>query len=237
MTDLHTPTELIVFDMAGTTVYDDDFVHRALQEALHHAGVEATRDDINAVMGRPKPLAIRSFLEAKHDESDALDAAVEGAHDDFIDRINAFYATDSAVREVEGVSDLFAQLQDAGIKVGLDTGFSRSTADVIIDRLGWDAAGLLDASVTSDEVDHGRPAPDMIYHLMEATGVDDVERVVKLGDAPSDLQEGDRAGCRLVIGVTKGSHTRDELAPYPHTHLIDTVADLPALLFAANGAA
>jgi len=235
--DPETSTELVVFDMAGTTVYDDDFVHRALQEALRHAGVDATRDDINAVMGRPKPLAIRSFLEAEHDAPDALDAAVEAAHDDFIERINAFYATDSAVREVEGVSALFAQLQDAGIKVGLDTGFSRSTADVIIDRLGWGAAGLLDASVTSDEVDHGRPAPDMIYHLMEATGVDDVERVVKLGDAPSDLQEGDRAGCRLVIGVTKGSHTRDELAPYPHTHLIDTVADLPALLFAANGAA
>jgi len=235
--DPETSTELVVFDMAGTTVYDDDFVHRALQEALRHAGVDATRDDINAVMGRPKPLAIRSFLEAEHDAPDALDAAVEAAHDDFIDRINAFYATDSAVCEVEGVSALFAQLQDAGIKVGLDTGFSRSTADVIIDRLGWDDDGLLDASVTSDEVDHGRPAPDMIYHLMEATGVDDVERVVKLGDAPSDLQEGDRAGCRLVIGVTKGSHTRDELAPYPHTHLIDTVADLPALLFAANGAA
>ncbi|NBB75439.1 MAG: haloacid dehalogenase, partial [Bacteroidetes bacterium] len=39
MTDPHTPTELVVFDMAGTTVYDDDFVHRALQEALRHAGV------------------------------------------------------------------------------------------------------------------------------------------------------------------------------------------------------
>lgn len=237
MADLYAPTELVVFDMAGTTVYDDDFVHRALQEALRHAGVDATRDAINDVMGRPKPMAIRSFLEAEHEAPDALDDAVDAAHDDFIERINAFYATDSAVREVEGVSALFAQLQDAGIKVGLDTGFSRSTADVIIDRLGWDEAGLLDATVTSDEVEHGRPAPDMIHHLMEVTGVEAADRVVKLGDAPSDLKEGDRAGCRLVIGVTKGSHTRDQLAPHPHTHLIDTVADLPVLIFAETDAA
>ncbi len=237
MMDPQTPTELVVFDMAGTTVYDDDFVHRALQDALLHAGVDAKRDDINAVMGRPKPLAIREFLKTQHEDPKALDDAVTEAHDDFIERMNRFYASDPAVREIDGVSGLFAQLQDAGIKVGLDTGFSRSTADVIIDRLGWDDAGLLDASVTSDEVENGRPAPDMIYHLMEATGVDDVERVVKLGDAPSDLQEGDRAGCRLVIGVTKGSHARDELAPYPHTHLIDTVADLPELLLAEKGAA
>ncbi len=237
MADLYAPTELAVFDMAGTTVYDDDFVHRALQAALRHAGVDATRDAVNDVMGRPKPMAIRAFLEAEHEAPDALDDAVDAAHDDFIERMNAFYASDPAVREVEGVSALFARLQDAGVAVALDTGFSRPTADVIVDRLGWEEAGLLDATVTSDEVAHGRPAPDMIHHLMEATGVEAADRVVKLGDAPSDLKEGDRAGCRLVIGVTKGSHTRDQLAPHPHTHLIDTVADLPALLFAGPDAA
>lgn len=236
MTVSPSPPKLVVFDMAGTTVYDDDFVHRALQDALRNAGVEASRDAVNREMGRPKPHAIRTFLASEHDDPEELAAAVASTHDDFITRINAFYATDPAVREVEGTTALFKQLRDAGIKVGLDTGFSRSTANVIIDRLGWAEKDLLDATVTSDEVANGRPAPDMIYHLMEVTGVEDAADVVKLGDAPSDLEEGDRAGCRLVIGVTQGSHTRDELAPYPHTHLIDTVADLPALLFQVDTA-
>ncbi|MFB6247185.1 MAG: phosphonatase-like hydrolase [Salinibacter sp.] len=222
--------ELVVFDMAGTTVYDDDFVHRALQGALRDAGVDVTREDVNAVMGRPKPLAIRSFLEKQAGDGQVLEDAVERTHEDFVERINDFYAADPAVREVEGATHLFESLREAGIKVGLDTGFSRSTADTIIDRLGWSEAGLLDATVTSDEVEHGRPQPDMIHRLMEMTDVEAAGRVAKLGDAPSDLQEGTNAGCALVIGVTNGSHTESQLKPYPHTHLLPSVTEAETLL-------
>jgi phosphoglycolate phosphatase-like HAD superfamily hydrolase len=33
-----------------------------------------------------------------------------------------------------------------------------------------------------------------------------------------------------VAGVLTGAHDRDTLAGAPHTHLVDTVADLPALV-------
>jgi phosphoglycolate phosphatase len=46
----------------------------------------------------------------------------------------------------------------------------------------------------------------------------------------NSLLEGHNAGCGLVIGVTEGTHTRAQLEPFPHTHLIGTVAELPALL-------
>jgi phosphoglycolate phosphatase-like HAD superfamily hydrolase len=65
---------------------------------------------------------------------------------------------------------------------------------------------------------------------MELTGVTDAGHVAKMGDTPSDLQEGWAAGCGLVIGVTNGSHTRKQLAPHPHTHLIDNLRELPGLL-------
>ena len=100
-------------------------------------------------------------------------------------------------------------LRTAGIRVGLDTGFNRAIANAIIDRLGWQSDGLLDATVTSDEVREGRPSPDMIYRLMELTGVQDVKAVCKVGDTPSDLQQGALARCRWVVGVTSGSHSRD----------------------------
>ena len=51
-----------------------------------------------------------------------------------------------------------------------------------------------------------------------------------MGDTPVDLEEGTNAGCGRVIGVTRGTHTRAQLLPYPHTDLIETVADLPRLL-------
>jgi phosphoglycolate phosphatase-like HAD superfamily hydrolase len=65
---------------------------------------------------------------------------------------------------------------------------------------------------------------------MARLGVADSRRVAKVGDTPADLHEGTNAGCGMVIGITGGTHTRAELEPHPHTHLIESVRDLPALL-------
>jgi phosphoglycolate phosphatase-like HAD superfamily hydrolase len=61
-------------------------------------------------------------------------------------------------------------------------------------------------------------------------GVDDVRDVAVVGDTTSDLWCGHHAGAGIVAGVLTGAHDRDTLAGAPHTHLVDTVADLPALV-------
>ena len=114
--------------------------------------------------------------------------------------------------------------------MALDTGFSRVITQVILDRLGWLSSQLIDATICSDEVERGRPYPDMIHALMGQLNVSDARRVAKVGDTPVDLQEGEQAGCGRVIGVTGGTHSRRELEAYYHTDLVETVAELPALL-------
>jgi len=141
-----------------------------------------------------------------------------------------FYREDPGVREVPGAGATFACLKRSGIKVALNTGFSRDIVQVLLDRLGWEEQGLVDASVASNEVARGRPHPDMIQHLMRQLGIPDPGRVAKVGDTPVDLLEGHNAGCGLIVGVTEGTHTREQLEPFPHHHLIGTVAELPPLL-------
>ncbi len=223
--------DLVVFDMAGTTVVDGDAVHRCLMGALEANGTTVTRAEVNEVMGLSKHLALRLLLERHTPDDEAVsDDRVCQIYGDFANRILQHYASGPGVREVEGVSDLFARLRKAGVRVALDTGFDREVADVIIGRLGWQSRGLLDATVTSDEVDFGRPQPDMIYRAMRLTGVRDPQKVAKVGDTPADLREGAAAGCGLVVGVLNGSHTRDELIEHPHTHLVPTVVDIPRLV-------
>jgi phosphonatase-like hydrolase len=180
-------------------------------------------------MGIPKPLAIKQLIATA---PKTVHVRKEGGaiHADFVARMIAFYRSDPSVQEIAGTTTVFERLHRAGIKVALDTGFSRDIADIIIDRLGWNRPGLLDASVTSDEVKRGRPFPDMIERLMQKLNIKQAVSVAKVGDTPSDLEEGKNAGCGRNIGVTRGSHTREELARYPHTDLIETVVDLPALL-------
>jgi phosphonatase-like hydrolase len=217
--------QLVVFDMAGTTVHDGDAVLTSFRDALTTAGRSATPATINAVMGLPKPEAIRRLVGP-----DVPQVEVTAIHDDFVARMMRYYATDPAVREVDGASRLFARLRSEGVKVALNTGFSRAIVQVLLGRLGWREGELIDASVTSDEVQRGRPHADMILHLMQRLGVKDSRLVAKVGDTPSDLQEGMAAGCGWVIGITSGTHSRAQLASEAHTHLVDALSEIPALL-------
>ena len=55
--------ELVVFDMAGTTVNDEDSVSRCVQGALAaDRDVTVTVADVNRVMGIPKPEALRILI-------------------------------------------------------------------------------------------------------------------------------------------------------------------------------
>jgi phosphonatase-like hydrolase len=223
--------ELVVFDMAGTTIRDDDAVNRCLREALSFGGVEVSRDQVNAVMGIPKPAAIASLLSARQAAPvSAEHATVRRLHREFLRRMIAFYEQDPAVAPMPGARECFETLRGRGAKLALDTGFSRDIVDVILRRLGWEVPDVLDATVTSDEVPRGRPHPDLIFEAMRRTGVTDPANVAKVGDTPSDLQEGIAAGCGWVVGVTNGSHTREQLLPHAHTHLIRCLAELPAAL-------
>jgi phosphonatase-like hydrolase len=220
---------LVVFDMAGTTVRDNDTVNRCLRDALHDAGLEVTPTEVNAVMGLPKPEAIRILIEQSA-ERDRLGDRVDALHHDFVARSVRFYESDPSVAEVCGATRVFEATKRAGIRVALNTGFSRAITDVILYRLGWRNSDLIDAVISSDEVAHGRPHPDMIHALMKRLGVAAAARVAKVGDTPADLEEGHNAGCGMVVGVAGGTHSRAQLELYPHTHLIETIADFPALL-------
>jgi phosphonatase-like hydrolase len=221
--------ELVVFDLAGTTVHDGDAVNSCFRAALAVVGVNADPATVNLVMGLPKREAIRRLLAQS--ERSLADEKINAIHADFVKRMQHHYATASSIHEVPGATATFGLLRRQGIKVALNTGFSRDIVEVLLARLGWHSPAIIDAVVTSDEVARGRPHPDMIRLLMARLGIDDARKVVKVGDTWADLEEGANAGCGLVIGVTTGSFTREQLQSRPHSHIVGSVAEVPALLW------
>lgn len=222
--------ELVVCDLAGTTIKDNRDVHKALQRAFAGFGIAITLDDANEVMGLPKPVAIRQLLEMKGKVRKATDRFIARVHEEFMCEMIWFYETDEEFSEKEGVSDTFKKLKQNGIKVVVDTGFDRKITNTILRRTGWLGNGLIDASVSSDEVAQGRPYPDLIFKAMKLTGVEKAETVVKVGDTRSDLIEGTSAGCGMVIGVTTGAFSKEVLQQEKHSHLISQIPELMPIL-------
>lgn len=220
--------DLVVFDMAGTTVYDGDAVRRCFTHVVALAGIDPPREAINSVMGMSKPVAIRTLLESARGAA-SEPKEVARLYAEFERSMIEHYRSGADVREADGATEVMRQLRASGIKVALDTGFTRAVVDAIVQRLRW-GSDVVDISVTSDEVQRGRPHPDMLLRAMSLVGVSDPVRVAKVGDTPADLAEGTAAGCGFVVGVTSGSHARHELEAHPHTHLIASLRELPPLL-------
>lgn len=215
--------ELVVCDMAGTTVRDAGQVPQAFTSALAAHGIAVTPQAINSLRGASKRLAILSLIP---EGSDRVGRS-EQVYATFVQHLAQVF--NGTVEPVPGARETIDTLRSRGVRVALNTGFDRETTDLLLDALRW-REGVVDAVVCGDEVKSGRPAPYMIFHCMEATGVADARRVANVGDTVLDLQAGHHAGAALNVGVLSGAHGRDQLQSQPHTHLLNSVADLPALL-------
>lgn len=222
---------LAVFDIAGTTVKDRGNVASSFINAFRKNGHPIPADEVNKVMGWRKADAIKMLLKRYYSNSDALTAELEEQiHDDFIRNMIEFYEQDKDLQPLYFAEEVFDELRSNNIKIALNTGFTRSIADVILKRLNWIPGGKIDYVIASDEVDEGRPYPFMIQHLMKDAGITDATRVVKIGDTEVDIMEGRNAGCGLVIGITTGAYTKEELQPYKPDFIIDRLSQLPSLI-------
>ena len=223
---MSTPIRLAALDMAGTTVADEGAVEEAFQSALDAVGLVAgdLMDDpgayIRRTMGQSKITVFTELLGGDRHRAEQANTAFEAAFDLAVDR--------GEVAALPGSEDVFATLRDGGVRLCLTTGFSPATRDRIIDTLGW--TGLVDLALSPADAGRGRPWPDMILTAVLRLRIDDVAEVAVAGDTTSDLVAGTRSGASIVAGVLTGAHSRAELAEAPHTHLLDSVADLPALL-------
>jgi phosphonatase-like hydrolase len=220
--------KLIVFDMAGTVIEDAGEVPAAFTAVLRNHEIEITSDSLRDVRGASKREVIQRFVEGQlgGSKADVL-ARSEEIYKSFRSTLAGMYEKDG-VQEIAGTTETFTWLQQRGVRVALNTGFDRTITDILLNAMRWDR-NLINAVICGDDVAQGRPAPYLIFRAMELSGVTSVHQVTNVGDTVLDLQAGQNAGVRYNVGVLSGAHAREQLEREPHTHLLSSVAMLPAL--------
>lgn len=222
-----TPIELVVFDMAGTTVRDDGVVERAFERAAQRTGVaermpwEEALGYVRDTMGQSKIDVFTHLSGGDIALAQRATEAFEGAYAEIVE--------ESGVEAIDGAAELLGELRDRGLKVALTTGFAPVTRDAILDALGW--RSLIDVALSPVDAGRGRPAPDLVLTALLRTGICCVQAVAVLGDTESDVLSGRRAGAGVVAGVLSGAHDRATLEAAGADYVLDTVTglrDLPA---------
>jgi phosphonatase-like hydrolase len=204
--------KLFVFDMAGTTVNEDNLVYKTLYRAFIISGFNDL--ELGQVLeygaGKEKLQATRDVLATVFPDAPDQKGTAERIHKHFRSLLEKAYAT-APVTTYPGSEAFLASLRAQGIKIALNTGYDRPTAKMLLGKLGWTAGKEYDVLITASDVSRGRPHPDMILLAMEHTGIADPAEVAKVGDSAIDILEGKNAGCGFTAGVTTGAQTANQL--------------------------
>lgn len=208
-----------LFDVDGTLM-DTVALHTvAWWEALRQSGRTVATTDIQRAVGMDGTHLLDALVGEDRDR--AGDGGLKAAHD-------ALYAQFwSRLAPLEGAADLLRACAARGLRVVLASSASGKEADVMVRALG--AGDAVRAVTTSDDVEAGKPAPDVVERALERAGVRP-EDAVFVGDAVWDLRAAGKAGVTGIGVLTGGGYSREELLAAGAATVHRSPADLLAHL-------
>jgi phosphonatase-like hydrolase len=213
--------KLVVLDIGGTLIADHGEVPDAMLGAFSRHGVTVTPQEFSEWRGASKREMVRHFVGREH-KSETL---IEPIYADFMATASKAY---EKVQPIAGAEQAMKELAAMKLLLATTTGFDHVLTTAILSRLGWQHYFV--ASISSDQVREGRPAPYMLFHAMEAAGVYDPAQVIAVGDTPLDLQAATNGGMGAAIGVYSGAATEERLRKERNSGVLPSVAALPDLI-------
>lgn len=179
----------IIFDMDGILIDSERQSNEGWLWAAGQLGVDMPMWLIDSFKGAPAELCCKSFDDYYKGVIDYWEAKEL--------RTQHVYK----IRETEGipvkkgVKDIFEYIRNNGLKCAVATSTRRESAEKTLHEIGvWD---YLDAVVYGDEVEHGKPEPDIFLRAAKAIGVNPSEAVV-VEDSINGIKAGYAADMRVV---------------------------------------
>ncbi len=221
--------KMVVFDMAGTTVNENNIVYKTLRNAINTVGgYELTLTEVLAHgAGKEKLQAIKTVLKNSLNLVD--DELAQRMFTLFLAELEHAYEVEEIYPNANA-EELFAILKDHDILRVLNTGYDRKTAESLLEKLNWKVGKEIDALITASDVPRNRPYPDMIERAMQQFEIADPGAVVKIGDSIIDIQEGQQAGCGLSIGITTGAHNTVQLKSANPDYVINDLLEIVPII-------
>jgi HAD superfamily hydrolase (TIGR01509 family) len=207
------PIEALILDMDGLLVDSETVSGEALRLFLRGHGHEMLPSTLEGALGRRLPEAV-AFVAAAYDLRGPLEELVV-AYDAM--RLEALRGN---VIAMPGAFALLDWAAAKGLPRALATSSFRGHAEVSLAEAAL--MGRFDVEVTGDEVQFGKPAPDLFLLAAERLGVLPQSCVV-FEDTPAGLEASARAGMRRVW--VPNVHTRHLKEPVPIDATLESLAD------------
>lgn len=203
--------EGVIFDWAGTTVDYGCFAPvKAFIEAFREFGIEPTAEEVRKPMGMLKIDHVRTMLsmerisrlwEERHQRA-WTEEDVRSVYERSEQKIFEVLNEHTDVKPY--VTETVHTLREMGVKIGSTTGYTDEMMNIVVPAAkegGYEPDCWFSPDAAGKK---GRPYPYMIFKNVEALGLGDMRKVIKVGDTISDIKEGLHAGI-TSIGILEGS--------------------------------
>jgi pyrophosphatase PpaX len=209
----------VLFDVDGTLLDSTDFIVGAVEHTLRSQGrTPPSRDRIASVLGPALADCYRVWCPD-------LDPVL-------LCRVHRAWQVDH-VRDIHpypGAADCLRALRSAGVRVAAVTARSKLSSLGSLDHTGL--AGLIEFTVSAEDVTATKPDPEALHLALERLGVRASDAVM-VGDTTADIRAGQAAGT-ATIGVLYGFHGA-RLASCDPDHLVRDIAEVTPIVLGENG--
>ncbi|HXW88604.1 MAG TPA: HAD hydrolase-like protein [Streptosporangiaceae bacterium] len=218
---------LVCCGLIGTLVADDGLIERSFGEAIATQGVVAgtsafarRMSQVHRARGMPPGDVLRVLFPDNEARAQAAELAFDRALPDSLSRAD--------IRMLPGAVEALGDLRAAGRRVCVLTSLPRRVLNQVLD-----AANLrrhVDLALSTDDAPRGFPAPDLALAAMLQAGVAAVQDMALVHGTGAGMECGRRSGASVVVGVLTGAHSAARLRAAGATHIVSSIAEVPALL-------
>jgi len=209
--------QAFIFDMDGVIIDSEPLHFEVDIQVMKDFGASITQEQLEKYVGMTNPemwKLIREEYQLQRTVSEIIDYQLSN-------KIKMLTARE--MEPIDGIRELLADLKASGIPVGI-----ASSSPPVFIKAVLDKFGLLDAFnciVSGEEVERGKPAPDVYLKAAELLGVEPASCMV-LEDARHGIAAAKAAGMQCIGFVNPNSGNQDLSAA---DYVVRSIAEVGAI--------
>jgi phosphoglycolate phosphatase len=218
---------LVCCGLIGTLVVDDGLIERSFAEAIATQGVVSGTSAFARRMSQvhqARGLAPGDVLSVLFPDNEARAQAAQLA----FDRALPEALSRTVIEPIPGAVEALADMRASGRTICVMTSLPRRVVDMVLSAT--DLRGHIDLALSAEDAPRGFPAPDLALMAIVKSGAGAVHNLAVVHGTGAGMECGRRSAASAAVGLLTGPHSAARLRGAGATHVVSSIADLPALL-------
>ena len=218
---------LVCCGLIGTLVVDDGLIERSFAEAIATQGVVSgtsafarRMSQVHQARGRAPGDVLRVLFPDNEPRAQAAQLAFDRALPEAISR--------TVVEPIPGAVEALTEMRASGRQICVLTSLPRRVVDLVLGAT--ELRGHVDLTLSGEDAPRGFPAPDLALTAVIQSGAGSVQDVAVVHGTGAGMECGRRSAASATVGVLTGPHSAARLRGAGATHVLSSIAELPALL-------